>query len=138
MKNKYGNKKIEIDGHKFASKDESEYYLKLNKDLQEGKILDYELQPKFELQPAFKKNGKRYRAITYTLDFGVKQLDGSIEYVDVKGFGTQQGDMRRKMFEYKYPELTLKWVSKSIKFGVDGWIDYDELKKIRRDNKKVK
>lgn len=138
MKNKYNNKKVEIDGFKFDSKDEAQYYMKLKKDMEKGEIINIELQPRFELQPKFSKYGKNYKAITYTPDFAVTYKCGKVEYIDIKGMSTQQGDMRRKMFDYKYPELTLKWISKSIKFGINGWIDYDELKKIRRDNKKVK
>lgn len=137
VRSKYGAKKITIDGYVFDSKDEGRYYEYLKKLKAKGKILNFELQPKYELQPGFKKNGKTYRAITYTPDFLIYHLDGTEELVDIKGMSTQQGEMRRKMFDYKYPELKLTWVASSYKFGnEDGWIEYGELKKKRRENKK--
>ncbi|NFM72485.1 DUF1064 domain-containing protein [Clostridium botulinum] len=135
-RSKYGAKKIVIDGITFDSKDEGKYYEYLKKLKSQEKILNFELQPKYELQPGFKKNGKTYRAITYAPDFLIYHLDSTEELIDVKGTETQQGNMRRKMFDYKYPDLKLTWVSRSLKYSSTGWIEYDELKKIRRENKK--
>ena len=46
--------------------------------------------------------------------------------------------MRRKMFDYKYPNEKLTWIQKSIKYGDEnGWIEYEELKKKRKIAKKV-
>ncbi|MBY6965297.1 DUF1064 domain-containing protein [Clostridium botulinum] len=137
-RSKYGAKKIVIDGITFDSKDEGKYYEYLKKLKSQEKILNFELQPKYELQPGFKKNGKTYRAITYAPDFLIYHLDGSEELIDVKGTETQQGNMRRKMFDYKYPDLKLTWVARSLKYSSIGWIEYDKLKKIRRENKKCK
>lgn len=137
VRSKYRAKKITIDGYTFDSKDEGRYYEYLKKLKAKGKIVNFELQPKYELQPGFKKNGKTYRAITYAPDFLIYHLDGSEELIDVKGMSTQQGEMRRKMFDYKYPDLKLTWIASSYKFGdKDGWIEYEELQKKRRENKK--
>lgn len=135
-RSKYGAKKITIDGYTFDSKDEGKYYEYLKKLKAQNKILNFELQPKYELQPGFKKNGKTYRAITYAPDFLIYHLDGTEELIDVKGMSTQQGELRKKIFDYKYPELKLTWLSRSLKYSSTGWIEYDELKKIRRENKK--
>ncbi|ACQ53698.1 DUF1064 domain-containing protein [Clostridium botulinum] len=135
-RSKYGAKKIVIDGITFDSKDEGRYYLYLKELKAKEKILNFERQPKYELQPSFKKYGKTHRAITYAPDFLIYHLDGSEELIDVKGTETQQGNMRRKMFDYKYPELKLTWVARSLKYSSTGWIEYDELKKIRKGNKK--
>lgn len=136
---KYKNKKVVVDEIEFDSKHESEYYLLLKNEKEEGKIKDFELQKKYELQPSFKKYGKSHRAITYTVDFVIYHLSGDIECVDVKGMETQQGVMRRKMFDFLYPNLKLTWVQKSIKHGDEnGWIEYDKLKKIRAAAKKEK
>lgn len=134
---KYKNKKVEIDGIKFDSKDEAQYYLYLKKQKEDGKIKDFGLQQKFELQPSFKKDGKTHRAITYTVDFAVYKWNGEVEYIDVKGMETQQGLLRKKLFDYKYPDLKLIWVAKSLKYSVDGWIEYSELKKKRKAAKKA-
>ncbi|NEZ46517.1 DUF1064 domain-containing protein [Clostridium niameyense] len=136
VRSKYGAKKIVIDGITFDSKDEGKYYEYLKKLKAQGKILNFELQPKYELQPSFKKYGKTHRAITYAPDFLIYHLDDSEELIDVKGTETQQGNMRRKMFDYKYPDLKLTWVARSLKYSPTGWIDYDQLKKIRKENKK--
>ncbi|QDY32692.1 DUF1064 domain-containing protein [Clostridium sporogenes] len=135
-RSKYGARKIVIDGITFDSKDEGRYYLYLKELKAKDKILNFEQQPKYELQPSFKKHGKTHRAITYAPDFLIYHLDGSEELIDVKGTETQQGNMRRKMFDYKYPDLKLTWVARSLKYSSTGWIEYDELKKIRRENKK--
>ncbi|NEZ50257.1 DUF1064 domain-containing protein [Clostridium botulinum] len=135
---KYNSKKIVIDGITFDSKNEGKYYEYLKKLKAQGKILNFELQPKYELQPGFKKNGKTYRAITYTPDFLIYHVDGTEELIDVKGMSTQQGEMRRKLFDYKYPDLKLTWIARSLKYGKDGWIEYGELQKIRRENRKCK
>lgn len=133
---KYGNKKVIVNGEKFVSKLEAERYIYLLKKKDEGIVKRIKLQPKFELQPKFSKYGKNYRSITYSPDFEVEYIDGTVIYEDTKGTSTHEGDMKRKMFDYKYSELTLKWISKSVKWGIDGWIDYDELKRLRRKNKK--
>lgn len=109
-KNKYNNKKTEIDGITFDSKKEAEYYSMLKILKQAGEIKDFGLQPRYELQPKFSKNGKTYRAITYIADFVIVNLDGTTEVVDVKGVETQVFKIKKKMFEYQYPDLSLKIV----------------------------
>ena len=96
------------------------------------------MQHKFELQPSFKKYGKTHRAITYTVDFSVIYNDGTLEHIDVKGVETQQSKIRRKLFDYKYPDQKLLWVQRNYKHSdnEDGWIEYDELKKKRKAAKK--
>lgn len=134
---KYKNKKVVVDGVKFDSKHEAEYFLYLKRLKEEGKIKDFGLQHKFELQPSFKKYGKTHRAITYTVDFAIYHNNGDVEYVDVKGMETQQGIMRKKMFDYLFDEK-LTWVQRSIKYGDEnGWINYDDLKKKRKLAKKT-
>ena len=130
---KYNNRKITVDQIRFDSQEESRFYELLKRMKANGEILNFELQPKYLLQPAFKYNGKTVRAITYTADFLVYHLDGTEEVVDIKGMETQQGIMRRKMFWHKYPDLKLTWLSRSIKYGDEnGWIDYEELKRRRK------
>ena len=131
--NKYNSRKIVLDGITFDSKEEARYYEYLKTKRAAGRIQNFELQPNYTLQPSFKRDGKTIRAITYTADFLVYHLDGSEEVIDVKGMETQQGIMRRKMMQYRYPELKLTWICRSLKFGdKDGWIEYDALKKARR------
>lgn len=136
---KYNSKKTVIDGIQFDSKDESLFYLHL-KALVEMEIVEgFSLQPKYELIPKFKYQGKNRQAMTYSPDFKVHYTDGDIVLYDVKSIGTatQQGELRRKLFEYKYPELNLVWICRNLKHGNEaGWIVYEDLKKIYRDKKK--
>ena len=132
---KYNNNRITVDGIRFDSKHEALYYELLKEKKAAGLILNYELQPQYELQPSFKRDGKTIRAITYTADFLIYHQDGTEEVVDIKSLGTatQQGLLRRKMFWHKYPGLKLTWLSRSIKYGDEnGWIDYEELKRRRK------
>ena len=130
---KYNNKSITVDGIRFQSKHEALYYELLKEKKAAGLILNYELQPRYELQPAFKRNGKTVRAITYTADFLIYHNDGSEEVVDIKSIGTatQQGLIRRKMFWYQFPDMKLIWLCRNLKHGdADGWVEYETLKSI--------
>ena len=105
---KYRSKKVVVDGITFDSKKESQRYCELKLLERCGKIKDLELQPKFELQPSFRKNGRTIRAITYIADFTYFDLEKMrIVVEDVKGLRTDVYSIKRKMFEFKYPELTI-------------------------------
>lgn len=134
---KYLSHKTVIDGITFDSKDEAKYYEALKIRRYRGDIKGFELQPKFTLVQGFKKDGKTYRAITYTPDFIIYHNDDSEEYVDVKGMTTQQGELRIKLFHHFYRDLKLSLVARNIKYGDEyGFIDFYELKKIRSKNRK--
>lgn len=107
-RNKHNNKKTVIDGITFDSKKEAEYYCKLKILKKAGEIKEFGIQPKYELQPTFRKNGKTHRSITYIADFIITNNDGTTDIVDVKGFETDVFKIKQKLFEYKYPELSLK------------------------------
>ncbi|MGG4042103.1 DUF1064 domain-containing protein [Bacillus smithii] len=132
---KYKSKKVEVDGHVFDSKIEARYYEQLKWLQEHNQILFFRLQPRYLLQEAFTKDGKTYRKIEYIADFEVHHLDGSIEVVDVKGYETEAFRLKRKLFEKKYPHR-LSLVTYVKKYG--GWITLDELKKRRKQAKKVK
>jgi len=136
-KTKYNSNKITIDGITFDSKDEAKYYEYLKTLKAKDKILNFELQPKFEIIPKFKYKGKTERPATYTLDFLIYNLDGTETYIDIKGFGTQQGELKFKLLKYLYQDLDFRWVARSLKYGQDGWIDYKELKKKRKKSKEA-
>lgn len=107
-RSKYNNQKTVVDGIEFDSKKEAEYYCQLKLLKKAGEIKDIGLQPRFELQPAFEKNGVKYRPITYIADFVITNNDGTTEIVDVKGVETQVFKIKQKLFEYMYPDLSLK------------------------------
>lgn len=105
---KYHNKKVTVDNYVFDSIAESKRYKELCLLEKANKIKSLELQPKFELQEAFTKNGKRYKAITYTADFMYLDVEKNCIVVeDVKGFETKEFKLKQKMFEYKYKNLSL-------------------------------
>ena len=131
--NKYNNKSITVDGIRFDSKEEARYYELLKEKKAQGLIVNFELQPKYLLQPPFKYSGKTIRAIYYIADFLIYHLDGTEEVIDIKGMAVPVALMKRKMMQYRYPELKLTWLSRSIKWGdTDGWIEYDALKRKRK------
>ena len=131
---KYNSKKVELDGITFDSVLESNYYLLLKEKKANGVIKDFKCQPKYELIPKFEKQGTKYQGTTYTPDFWIWHNDESVECVDVKGFGTMASDLRRKLFNFRYQYTKLTWLSYCKKYG--GWIEYDELNRIRRKNRK--
>lgn len=99
--NKYFNKKVVIDGIKFDSKKEANYYTKLKLMKQAGLIWDLELQKKYILQKGFEFNGKKIREISYIADFVYEDKNG-IHVVDTKGFKTDVYKLKKKMFIKKY------------------------------------
>lgn len=131
---KYLAKKVEIDGHLFDSKTEADYYLYLLEQKEKEKIDHFELQPTFELQPSFKKNGKLFRKIEYIADFEVFHLDGRIDVIDVKGMITPEFSLKRKLFEFKFPDKELILMKYVEKYG--GWITMDEWKSYKKNDKK--
>lgn len=136
---KYNNKKTVVDGIVFDSKDEALYYEALKNMKSNGLIKEFRLQPKFILQEAFVKNDKKYRPIYYIADFRVINNDDSFYIVDIKGMLTTEFKIKMKLFNYKYPDIELRLISRSIKFGDEyGFIDYYELQDIRKQNKKSK
>ena len=102
--NKYHAKKTEVDGIVFDSKKESKDYLQL-KHLEDcGVIKNLRRQVSFELQPKYTNNkGEHIRAINYVADF-VYEQDGKTIVRDTKGVKTDIFKLKKKLFEYKYPE----------------------------------
>jgi Protein of unknown function (DUF1064) len=130
--NKFNNKKVVVDGIKFDSKQESEYYEYL-KELQEtGEVEAFELQPVFTLQEGFKKRGINFLPIKYKADFHVYLPDGTDYVVDVKGMETADFKLKKKMFEKRFPQ-ELKLISFSKIDG--GWIEIADLKEARKKRK---
>lgn len=110
---KYFNKRTIIDGIAFSSKKESLRYLELKILLNNNYIQDLKLQHKFELQPKFEKNGKKYQAINYIADFVYFDVSKKKYIVeDVKAFSkktqkflsTPEYKLKKKLFEFIYPD----------------------------------
>jgi hypothetical protein len=96
-KNKYKNVRQTYNGYSYDSKIEAQYAAELDM-LKRGKaIKDYDRQVKVEL---FGENGSR--VCNYYVDFLVYHNDGSLEYVEVKGYETPVWRLKWKLLEDKY------------------------------------
>ena len=109
--NKYRNNQVQIDRYVFDSQLEGTRYRQLKLLERAGEISNLRLQVPFILQDSFKKNGKTYRKIEYIADF-VYEEKGQTIVEDTKGMKTDVFKIKQKLFEYKYPNLTLKIVTK--------------------------
>ncbi|WP_432204421.1 DUF1064 domain-containing protein [Cetobacterium somerae] len=123
-RSKYGAKKVTIDGITFDSKAEAKFYTQLK-----DNGVEFELQPRFLLQSSFKKNGKNFRKIEYIADFKIGN-----RIIDIKGMETEAFKIKKKLFEYKYPELRLELLrecpKKHMHHGTFGFIELELYKKI--------
>lgn len=111
--NKYKNKKIVMDGIEFDSRLEANRYCQLKILERAREIKDLRIQVEFVIQPSYKKNNKTIRAIKYIADFvyyDVKKKKTIIE--DTKGFRNEVYRIKKKLFEYKYPDLEIVEIRK--------------------------
>jgi hypothetical protein len=118
---KYGNRKTVIDGITFDSKAEAERYLELCVLLSAGYISKLKVHPSFEIIPAYKRwdeNKQKMvtiRATHYEADFWYAEMhDGTfIKWIteDVKGVKTPVYQIKRKLFEQRYPEYNFREIA---------------------------
>lgn len=115
---KYNAKKVEVDGIKFDSKAEAEYYLHLKQQVTERQILGFERQKRMLLQEGFTVEGVKgkIRPIFYVVDFIVTENDGTVTYIDVKGVETDVFKLKKKLFMKRYNTALLK-----VKKTKGGW-----------------
>lgn len=108
--NKYGNEKVELDGHKFDSKKEARRYAELKLMEKAGEIKDLELQKPYVIQPSFfDRQGKRQTAIKYVSDFTYTDKNGNVIIEDVKSPATRKDRvyrLKKKMMAYLGLEIT--------------------------------
>jgi hypothetical protein len=110
-RSKMRNVKTEVDGIKFDSKLEADYYCQLKILKRTGEVIDFIRQPKYLLTDTLKKNGETFRKMQYIADFLVTYSDGRKEIIDCKGRRTQVYINKRKLFEKQYPDLQIKEIS---------------------------
>jgi hypothetical protein len=126
---------MEIDGkpHTFPSHLEALRYIELKQLKKAGIVTEIECQPAFILQEPFrkccglvipdphgikricpfcKKKTPLTKPIIYRADFRITYADGHEEIEDVKGMETEVFKLKQKMFEYRYPDLSLKLVKR--------------------------
>lgn len=107
--NKYGNRKITVDGIKFDSKHEADIYTKLKAMERCGAIHNLRLQVPFILQEKYEINGRKVQAIKYVADFVFENQDLETEVWDAKGMKTDVYKLKKKLFEHRY-EIEIKEV----------------------------
>ena len=85
-KRKYNNNPCELNGLKFDSQKERDYFLLLLDRQKRGEISELRLQVRINLQPSFTTpDGTKVRAIDYIADFTYLDRDGKKHIIDVKG-----------------------------------------------------
>ena len=102
---KYHNKKVIIDGIKFDSEKEGNYYLKLKMLEKAGKIRDLKLQVPFVLIETFKVDDRTYRKTKYIADFTYYDDKDKLHVVDVKSEATRKDktyQLKKKLLAWKY------------------------------------
>lgn len=110
---KYKNKKTIVDDIQFDSKLEAKRYNELKLLEKSGEIKELKLQPSFELIPSFKKNGKTFRKAIYKADFSYVDTEtGETIIEDTKGYVTDLYKLKKKIFEYKFQNLTIREIKK--------------------------
>jgi len=82
-----------VDNIRFPSKKEARYYGELKLRQMAGEVNYFLMQVPFEVGAGIK----------YKLDFMEIWNDGSIHYVDVKGYETKEFKLKKKLVEEKYP-----------------------------------
>ena len=116
MRNKYGNKKVEVFGLKFDSKKEANYYLYLLDRQRKKEITELRCQVPFELIPAINeeqvvhlKTKDKFvtkcvqKAVHYVADFVyIDASTGEQVVVDTKGFRTEAYKLKKKMMRAFY------------------------------------
>lgn len=90
---KYGNSAAHVDGIRFDSRSEARYYEQLKLRVAAGAVSYFLRQV-----PLHMRGGTRY-----VVDFLEVHADGSLHYVDVKGFSTQIFKLKRREIEATYP-----------------------------------
>ena len=100
-RNKYGNKKVTVNGVTYDSEKEYTRWRELLLLQRAGAIIDLQRQVKFVLIPSQKgENGKVIeKECSYYADF-VYRKDGQIVVEDTKGFRTADYTIKRKLMLY--------------------------------------
>jgi len=125
-----------LNEYTFSSDLEYKYYIYLLSQQEEGIVKSIKIQPKFLLQEKYEKYGKKILPINYIADFQVEYTNGDIIIFDTKGMTTPDFVLKRKMFDYKYPDKILRVINYSKIDG--GWCDIEIIEKGRKKRKKEK
>jgi Protein of unknown function (DUF1064). len=117
--------KLSIDGIRFDSKMEGEYYQELLWLIKDGTLTKVECHPSFVLQDKPK--------ITYIADFKLTFANGEQTIVDIKGVETAAFRLKKKLFAAKYPDLSLQILGRMR----GEWLPVEEIKR-RKANRSMR
>lgn len=92
-RHKFNAKRTERDGMSFDSKKEARYYDDLKLRQRAGELVFFLRQVPFHLPGS----------VTYRVDFQEFLADGSVRFIDVKGYVTPEYTAKKKMVEAIYP-----------------------------------
>lgn len=123
-----------LNGYVFSSDLEYKFYVYLLSQQEEGIVKNINIQPKFLLQEKYEKYDKKILPIYYIADFEVEFSNGEIIIFDTKGMSTPDFKLKRKIFDYRYPDKVLRCVNYSRIDG--GWVDIEVIEKGRKQRKK--
>lgn len=98
--NKFGAVRQTYGGYSYHSKKEAQYAAELDWRIKAKEVKEWSRQHKFEIYVGGKLICKYY------IDFRVVLTDGSIEYVEVKGFSTDLWMLKWKLTNALFDELT--------------------------------
>lgn len=90
---KYNSRPKVVDGIRFDSKKEADYYSKLKYAQKAGDVVMFLRQVPFDLPGGIK----------YRIDFVEFWADGTTRFIDVKGFATQKYKLKKRQVEALYP-----------------------------------
>ena len=100
LKHKYNAVATELDGIRFASKKEANYYLTLKIRKKSGFVVQFLRQVPFHLPGN----------VVYRVDFMEFWADGTVHFVDVKGMKTKDFIMKKKLVEQLYAPIEIEVV----------------------------
>lgn len=107
--NKYGNRKVAIDGYVFDSLLEGRRYEQLRLLQQAGEIEALVVHPpRYILIDGFTTaEGVKIRPTHYTPDFYYRTAEGEV-VEDCKGVRTKEFNIKAKLFQQRYPEISFR------------------------------
>jgi len=98
--NKYNATSASYNGYTYHSKKEATYAMQLDLRIKAKEVVSWTRQHKLELRV----NGSLI--CKYYIDFRAELTDGSVEYIEVKGFETDVWRLKWKLTEALWDELT--------------------------------
>lgn len=133
-----GKQKRTYKGITYDSETEMKFMIEyVEPKIKSGEVTKVERQVTYVLQEGFTNfEGKKVLPIKYKSDFNLTYRDNNEVVFDVKGRADNLSLLKRKWMWKKYPDVKLVFIGRSLIDG--GWIEYDQLKKMRSRRKRSK